>query len=171
MLELGRAGTSGTAEDEVPVLRDGAVVAVLRTGGRREAATAVVADRRWVFARRRRELVGRWVADPEDATRFRAVPTSAWRGTWAVDLDGRSLTVETASWWRGTRRRYTSGGRTVGEGGTTGGWSPRPTLTADATLSLDAQVFLLWVRLVLDRRQASAAGGAAAGGAAVAAGS
>ncbi len=167
MLELGKAGTSGTAKGEAPVLRNGAVVAVLRVGNWKEAATAVVEDRTWVLGRRRRELVGRWAVDPEDAARFRAVQTSVWRGTWTVDVGGVALAVETVSWWKGTRR-YTSGGRTVAEGGTTGGWSPRPTLTADGSLSLDAQVFLLWVQLVLDRRQAAAAGGAAAGGAAVA---
>jgi len=165
VLELGKAGQHGT-----PVLRDGEPVARLRASNWREAATAVVGDREWAFGKRKRELVGRLAADPGDAARFRAVQTSLWRGTWTVDLDGVPVDVETASWWRGTRR-YTSGGRTVGGSGRTGGWSRRPTLTADDTLSLDAQVFLLWVQLVLDRRQSTSAAAATAGGAAAAGGS
>ncbi|MGY1672962.1 hypothetical protein [Geodermatophilus sp. SYSU D00710] len=161
MLELGRGSR------ELPVLRDGEVVAVLRAAGWKEAATAVVGDREWVFTRRKRDLVGRLAADPEEAARMRAVRTSAWRGTWCVDLDGVPVDVETVSWWKGTRR-YTSGGRTVGEGGTTGGWSPRPTVTADDSLSLEAQVFLLWVQLVLDRRQTATTIAATTGGAAAA---
>ncbi|MGY1668806.1 hypothetical protein [Geodermatophilus sp. SYSU D00696] len=161
MLELGRGSR------ELPVLRDGEVVAVLRAAGWKEAATAVVGDREWVFTRRKRDLVGRLTADPEDAARLRAVQTSAWRGTWRADLDGVPVDVETVSWWKGTRR-YTSGGRTVGEGGTTGGWSPRPTVTADDSLSLEAQVFLLWVQLVLDRRQTATTIAATTGGAAAA---
>ncbi|MGY1607591.1 hypothetical protein [Geodermatophilus sp. SYSU D00700] len=161
MLELGRGSR------ELPVLRDGEVVAVLRAAGWKEAATAVVGDREWVFTRRKRDLVGRLTADPEDAARLRAVQTSAWRGTWRADLDGVPVDVETVSWWKGTRR-YTSGGRTVGGGGTTGGWSPRPTVTADDSLSLEAQVFLLWVQLVLDRRQTATTIAATTGGAAAA---
>jgi hypothetical protein len=64
--------------------------------------------------------------------------------------------VATASWWKGTHR-YTSNGRFVAESGTTGRWSPRPTLTADELLSLDCQVFLLWFEFVLGRRRAAAA--------------
>ena len=165
MLELGRG-----SRREAPVLRDGEVVARLRARNWAEAATALVGDREWVFGRRRGELTGRLAVDPEDAVRIRAVQTSRWRGTWRVDLDGPQVEMATASWWRGTRR-YTSGGRPVGEGGTTGGWSRRPTLTADDTLPLDAQVFLLWLQLVLDRRQQTAAAGATAGGAAAAGGS
>ncbi|MGR7026140.1 hypothetical protein [Geodermatophilus sp. URMC 62] len=158
MLELGR-GSRG----EAPVLRDGVVVAALRASRWREAATAVVGDREWVFGRRRRELVGRLSTDPEDATRFRTVSTSGWRGTWRAELDGVVVDAATASWWRGTRR-FTAGGRTVAEAGSTGPWSRRPTLTADDTLPLDAQVFLLWVQLVLDRRQTAAAAASGGGG-------
>ncbi|SNS05668.1 hypothetical protein SAMN04488107_1093 [Geodermatophilus saharensis] len=93
----------------------------------------------------------------------------AWRGTWRVDLAGTAVLAEPASWWRGTYR-FTAGERTVAESGSTGGWSPRPTPTADEDLPLDAQVLLLWLVLVLQRRAYGAAVAASVGGA-VAAGS
>jgi hypothetical protein len=159
VLELGK-GSRG----ETPVLRDGEVVALLRASSWRETATAVVGDREWVFGRRRRELVGRLSTEPEHAARLRTVSTSVWRGTWRAELDGVIVDATTTSWWKGTRR-FTAGGRTVAETGSTGGWSRRPTLTADDALPLDAQVFLLWVQLVLDRRQAAAAANSGGGGA------
>jgi hypothetical protein len=50
--------------------------------------------------------------------------------------------------------------------GTTGRWTTLPTLTADDSLTLDHQVFLLWVELVVGRRNAAttAATGAAVAG-------
>ena len=57
----------------------------------------------------------------------------------------------------------------MAESGTTGGWSPRPTLTADDALPLDQQVFLLWLELVISRRNTAAVGAGA--GAAVIGGS
>jgi hypothetical protein len=69
--------------------------------------------------------------------------------------------MQNASMWKGTHR-YLSGGRQLAASGSTGGWSPRPTLTADDALSLHQQVFLLWLELVLSRRNTAAAGGVAA---------
>ena len=46
--------------------------------------------------------------------------------------------------------------------GTTGRWAPRPTLAADDALPLHQQVFLLWIELVLSRRNAAVAGGVTA---------
>jgi hypothetical protein len=40
---------------------------------------------------------------------------------------------------------------------TIGSWSPRPTLSAAADLSLDSGVFVLGLELVLGRRSAAAA--------------
>ena len=71
MLELGKAGSAGAEKGVLPVLRDGAVVATLRASNWKEAATAVVGDREWVFAKHKRELTGRWAAEPEDAVRLR----------------------------------------------------------------------------------------------------
>ncbi|MGY1620722.1 hypothetical protein ACI789_00845 [Geodermatophilus sp. SYSU D00965] len=170
MLELGKAGSAGTEKGVLPVLRDGVVVATLRASNWKEAATAVVGDREWVLAKRKRELPGRWAADPEDAVRLRARQTSFWKGTWEGDLEGTPIVSEVVSRWKGGHR-YLSGGRVVAETGTTGGWSPRPTLTADASLSLDHQVFLLWLALVMTRRDQAAATAAIAGGAAAAGGS
>ena len=158
MLELGRTGAAGTGKGVLPILRDGAVVATLHASNWKEAATAVVGDRRWVFAKRKGELTGRWEADPADAVRLRAWQTSFWRSTWAADLDGTAVSVQSPSLWRGVRR-YLVDGRVVGENGTTGGWSPRPTLSADS-LPLDHQVFLLWLEFLLTRRSAAAATGA-----------
>jgi hypothetical protein len=150
VLELARAGAGGR-----PVLREGAVVAVLRTSTWRESASAVVGDREWVLDRRRGGvLVGRWAADPEDAVRHRAEQTSTWRDRWRIDLQGTAVDASTVSWWSG-RLRFSVHGRTVAESGSTGGWSDRRTLTAGDDLPLDAQVFLLWVQYVADRRASS----------------
>ena len=161
MLELGKAGTLGYPRGELPVLRDGSAVAVLRASNWKEAATAIIGDRVWAFAKRRGELTGRWEAEPSDTARLRAAPKSFWKTTWTVDLEGRPVEMQNASMWSGTHR-YLSGGKQLAESGTTGWWSPRPTLTADDALPLHQQVFLLWVELVIRRRNAAAAGGVAA---------
>jgi hypothetical protein len=161
VLELGKAGTLGYPKGELPVLRDGSVVAVLRASNLKEAARAVVGERVWVFSKRKGELTGRWDAEPQDTARLRAAQKSFWKSTWALDLEGRLVQMQNASVWRGTHR-YLSGGKQLAESGTTGRWSPRPTLTADDALPLHQQVFLLRVELVLSRRNAATAGGVAA---------
>ena len=163
VLELGRAGSAGTGRGVRPVLRDDLVVATLRASNWREAATAVVDDREWVLAKDGRELVARRPADPAGTARLRARQTSWWRGTWDVDLEGLVLQAARASFWR-SGLRYREGGRQRALGGTTGGWSPRPTLRADVELPLHQQVFLLWVELVLARRDAAVVGGGGDGG-------
>ncbi len=167
MLELGKAGTAGTDKGVLPVLRDGAVVATLRASNWREAATAVVGEREWAFAKHKGELTARWAVEPDDAVRLRARQRSFWKGTWTADLEGRPVEVQAASMWKGTHR-YLSGDRQLAESGSTGGWSPRPTLDADDALPLHQQVFLLWLELVISRRNTatvSAATGAAVIGA------
>jgi hypothetical protein len=168
VLELGRTGTAGAEKGAIPVFRDGSVVATLRASNWRESATAVVGDREWLFSKRKGELAGRWAAEPEEAVRLSARQTSLWRGTWTADLEGTPVDVQSASYWKGTHR-FLSGGRQVAESGSTGGWSPRPTLTADGELPLDHQVFLLWLLLVISRRNTAAI--TAATGAAVIGGS
>jgi hypothetical protein len=159
VLELGKAGSHGYPKGEAPVLRDGAVVAMLRASNWKEAATAVVGEREWVFTKHKGVLVGRWAAEPADVIRLRAGQTSFWRGRWTADLEGRPVEVRTASMWKSTRR-FLSAGRQVAESGSTGGWSPRPTLAADESLPLHQQVFLLWMELVLNRRNTAAVGAA-----------
>ncbi len=159
MLELGKSGSHGTERGTVPVLSGHAVVATLRSSRWKEAATAQVGDRVWVFGKRHRALVGRWEVDPADAVRLRARQASWWKGTWVLDLEGVAVEMSSTSWWRGTHR-YTSGGRTVAESSTTGGWSPRPRLTAADELPLATQVFLLWMELVISRRNDAAVTGA-----------
>ena len=161
MLELGKSGSLGYPRGQLPVLRDGSVVAVLRAANWREAATAVVGERAWIFAKRKGELTGRWADEPEDAVRLRARQRSFWKSTWTIDLEGRPVEMQNASMWRRTHR-YLTGDRQIAESGSTGSWSPRPTLTADAALPLHQQVFLLWVELVLSRRNAAVAGGVTA---------
>jgi hypothetical protein len=161
VLELGKAGTLGYPKGELPVLRDGSVVAVLRASNWKEAATAVVGDRVWTFWKRKGELTGRWEIEPQDTARLRASQKSFWGSTWTLDLEGRPVEMQNASMWRGTHR-YLSGGKQVAESGTTGRWSPRPTLTADDALPLHQQVFLLWLELVLSRRNAAVAAGTTA---------
>jgi hypothetical protein len=162
VLEVGKAGSAGVGKGEIPVLRDGVPVATLRVSSWKEKATAVIGGREWVFAKAGRQLSARLAVDPEDAVRLRAWPKSVWGSTWAAELDGTAVDVQNISWWK-TTHRYLVAGRQVAESGTTGGWSQRPTLTADDSLSLDHQVFLLWLELVLTRRhQAAVAAGAGA---------
>jgi hypothetical protein len=161
VLELGKAGTLGYPKGELPVMRDGKPVALLRASNWKESATAVVGDREWIFTKRKRELLGRWATEPEDAARLRARQTSFWKSTWTLELEGRPVEMQKASLWRDTHR-YSSGGKQIAESGTTGRWSPRPTLTADDALPLHQQVFLLWLELVLGRRNAAVAAGATA---------
>jgi hypothetical protein len=161
VLELGKAGSLGYPRGELPVLRDGKVMAVLRASNWKEAATAVVGDRGWIFTKRKGELLGRWSTEPEDAARLRARSASFWRGTWTLDLEGRPVEMQNVSMWKGTHR-YLSRGKQIAESGATGLWSPRPTLDADDALPLHQQVFLLWLELVLSRRNSAAAGGVAA---------
>lgn len=159
MLELGKAGTAGAAKGVIPVLADGVLVASLRAANWKEQATAVVGDREWSFSKRRGELTGRWALDPEDTARLRARQASFWKGTWVADLEGTVVEVATLSHWRGTHR-FLSGGQQVAHSGSTGGWSPRPTLTATPQMPLDHQVFLLWLELVLSRRNTATMAGA-----------
>ena len=159
MLELGRAGTAGTEKGTLPVLDGGARVATLRTAKVREAATAVVGGEEWLFTRTGRSTGGRRATEPEGTERLAATQTSWWRGTWEVELDGTRLQMRTASAWRGTHR-YLRDGRAVAESGFTGGWLRLPTLTVREPMPLTAQVFLLWLELVLSRRNTAAIGGA-----------
>src|SRR3712207_3709680 len=121
----------------------------------KEAATAEVGGRSWVFTRSGRELTGRWAADPEGSTRLSARQTSFWKGTWAVDLEGMPVEMTNVSIWKGSHR-YTAAGRQIATCTPTG-WLRRPTLEAGPELGLDQQVFLLWVELVLGRRATAAA--------------
>lgn len=159
MLELGKSGSAGTEKGVIPVLRDGSVVATLRADNWKESATAVVGDREWVFAKHKGELTGRAAADPDGAARLRARQASFWKGSWSVDLAGTAVEVEKDSFWKATHR-YLSGGRQVGESGTTGGWSPRPTVRTDPLMPLEHQVFLLWLELVISRRNTAVVIGA-----------
>ena len=163
MLELGKAGAAGYPKGELPVLRDGSVVAVLRAANWKEAATAVVGDREWVFAKRKGELTGRWATEPEGVVRLRARQASFWRGTWTVDLEGRPVEVQQrldvelrpplpvrrpAGRPRRLDRRLVAA-PDAGRG--------------DPAIPLHQQVFLLWLELVVSRRNSAAvAGGASA---------
>src|SRR5688500_7914532 len=123
----------------MPVLRDGSVVATLRASNWKEAATAQVGDREWTFQKRKNVLTGRWASEPEEAARLQARPTSWWKGTWTIDLEGTSLDAEKTSTW-GSTHRYLAHGRQVAESGTTGRWTTLPTLAADDSVALDHQV-------------------------------
>jgi hypothetical protein len=166
VLELGKAGSAGTEKGVTPVLRDGSVVATLRVSNWKDAATAEVGDREWIFSKRKGVLTGRWASEPEESARLQARQTSWWKGTWTIDLEGTSLDAEKTSTWASTHR-YLANGRQVAESGTVGRWTARPTLEADDSVALDHQVFLLWVEFVEGRRNAAtttaATGGAVAG--------
>ena len=169
MLELGKAGSTGTGKGVAPVLRDGVVVATLRASGWKEAAAARIGDREWIFAKSRGVPTARWSEDPEDTARMRARQISFWKSTWEAEFDGRPVEVSSISMWK-TSHRFVTGGRQVAESGSTGGWSPRPTLSAEDSMPLHQQVFLLWLEAVHQRRN-HAAVGAATGVAVLGAGS
>jgi hypothetical protein len=156
VLELGKSGSAGYPRGELPVLRKGSVVAVLRASNWKEAATAGVGDREWVFTKRKGELSGRWSTEPADAVRLRAARKSFWKGTWTLDLEGHPVEMQNVSMWKGTHR-YVSGGQQVARSGSNPWWSSRPTLDADDALPLHQQVFLLWLELVIRRRKSTAA--------------
>ena len=158
MLELGRAGTIGAERGVLPVLRGGSLVGTLRASAWREGATAEVGGRSLEFGRSRRELTGRDAG--ADAPRFQARMTSLWTGTWELELDGTAVQMRTTSWWRGSRR-YTAGDRILAESASTG-WLRRPTVTAAEDVPLETQVFLLWVELVIQRRDGGATAGTVA---------
>ena len=122
---------------------------------------AVVGGHEWVFAKARGTLVARRADDPEGTSRLSARQTSFWRGTWGVDLEGTPVEVQSTSRWR-SRRRYSAHGEEIARSGDTGGWSPRPTLLSDDSLPLHQQVFLLWLELVISRRDQAALAGATA---------
>ena len=113
MLELGKAGSAGTAKGVLPgAAATASVVATLRASNWKEAATAVVGDREWVLRQAQgASCTGRWAAEPEDAVRLRARQASFWKGTWAVDLEGTPVDVEKASIWKGTHRTSSAAGR------------------------------------------------------------
>jgi hypothetical protein len=161
VLEVGKAGSAGVERGVLPLLADGVVVATLRSARWKEAATAVVGNREWVFRRAGQEVTGRWATEPEKAVRFRARQTSFWKGVWTADLEGTTAEIVPASVWRSTNR-YLVDGQVVAESGTTGGWRMRPVLTTSGALSLDGQVFLLWVELLRQRRSAAVAASGAA---------
>jgi hypothetical protein len=145
------------ADGAAPVLRDGIAVGSLAAANWRERATATVADQRWLFTRRGRELHGRWELDADGGVpRLAARQESWWRSTWSLALEGTPVEMSNVSVWRGTHR-YTSGGRTVAESGWASRWTVRPTLTADDALPPAHAVFLLWLEVVVARRSAAAA--------------
>ncbi len=109
-----------------------------------------------MFAKHRGELLARLAAEPEGAARMRARQ--------GVLLVGHLDAGPGGDRGRGAHRvalagthRYLVRDRVVAESGSTGGWSPRPTLTAERVLTLDQQVFLLWLELVISRRNTAAA--------------
>ena len=153
----------------LPVLRDGAVVATLQASELEGVGHGRRRDREWVFSQEQGRA-DRPAGPPSPRTPSGCGPgrRRCWKGTWTAELEGTPVEVQSTVVWKGTHR-YLAGGRQVAESGTTGGWSPRPTLTADDALPLDHQVFLLWLELVISRRNTAAV--AAAAGAAVIGGS
>ena len=156
MLELGRAGTHGAAERVRPVVSGGAVVATL-TGSRwRERASAVVAGTPWEYEAAAAHLHGRRPGDPTDAPRLRARERGWWGRRWTLDLEGTPLDMELVSRVRGTHR-YLFEGLPLATGGSRGVVG-RATLTADDSVPLHQQVFLLWIEAVLRGRRLWAIG-------------
>jgi hypothetical protein len=162
VLELGKAGVFGAGSGVRPVLADGVAVATLRASTWREQATALVGDREWSFGKRQGLLQGRWAVDPEGSARLRARRVSLWKGSWRADLEGTPVEVEELS-HSTSAHRFVTGGQQVAHSGTTGGWSPRPTLTAAPGMPLHHQVFLLWLELVIRGRSGDGSGAAFAG--------
>jgi hypothetical protein len=163
VLELGKAGTAGMQKGECPVLRDGQVVGAMSPKRWRTAALAKLGAEEWVYARYKRDYVGRWATDPEGSMRLRFWQTSMWKDRWAVDLEGRPAEVgrTTRHYGRGTYGVLIDGWLVAVLGGTKG-WLTRPTVDATDRLPLHQQMFLLWMQHVLQRRMAARAGAVAA---------
>ncbi|MCA0143849.1 hypothetical protein [Blastococcus sp. LR1] len=148
MLELGKAGSLGVDKHDVPVVRDGAVVATLHGKRSKQPGTATIGAQTWLLEQSSKELTARLPGEPEHAARLRASRVSMWKGTWTAELEGTPVQVQTASHWTSTHR-YLIGERVIAETGSTGGWAPRATLTAEPDLPLHHQVFLLWLESTL----------------------
>lgn len=159
MRQIGTPASSAAPKGVCPVLRDGAVVATMRASSWKEAASAEVGGRFWIFAKRKNVLAGRWASEPEKAARVEARPTSRWKGSRAIWLEGTTLEAERTSAWASTGR-YLSDGRKVAQSGTTGRWTTLPTPAADDSVALEPQGFLLWLEPVAGRRNAATTAGA-----------
>ena len=169
MLELGKAGSAGAEKGVLPVLRDGSVVAMLRASNWKEAATAVVGDREWVFAKNKGELTG--------AVGRRARGRRPAAGAAGVLLEGHLDGGPRGPAGRDGERLDVAGHPPVPQRGPAGRRerhdrrlvAPADARPATTRCPLHQQVFLLWLELVLSRRNTAAVG--AATGAAVIGGS
>ena len=155
VLELGRIRVAGHPRWRVPVLR--------RRHGRRHPACVELEGSRDGRGRRPRSgcsprrcgvLTARRSVDPEDAARYRAragvvLAEHVDRRRWTA----RGSTSREPSMWTDRAPvpgRRAAGGRERHDGRLV---TSHPTLTADDRLSLDEQVFLLWLEVVLHPAQ------------------
>ena len=155
-LELGTTLTDGVRDKLTPVVRDGVVVASLRSTGWQETVAATVGDRAWAFTGTRDELRARLPADPDGSARFRARHEGWASDLWSIELHEVPVVMELESAARGTHR-FTCDGRTLATT-VSSGWQAALRMDVEADLPLDQQVFLLWVALVTRRRNRSVGG-------------
>ena len=105
-------------------------------------------------------LAGTFVLQSGDRVLARARKASAFARAFAIDLSGRPLELKATSVWTREFGLF-EGGVPVGRIGPAGWFGRRAVLDLPPDVLLPAQLFLLWLVLVLWRRAAAAA---AAGG-------
>ena len=100
-------------------------------------------------------LAGKFVLQSEERTLARARKTSVFVLAFDIDLAGRPMELKAASMWRREFGLF-EGGVQVGRIGPAGWFGRRAVIDLPPDIPLPAQLFLLWLVLVLWRRAAAA---------------
>ena len=104
----------------------------------------------------RQSLLGDFVIERGSSTLARATKQSAFSSTVIFKYDGREYTLRKQSWWR---RAFVlmDGDRQIGSIAPTGLCTRRAAVDLPAQWPLHLQAFVIWLTLVLWKREANAA--------------